>query len=64
MEQLFGRCVPLPVVNGLHNAIQATITYALMSYVKGRKNGAVLPNTQFALGKERLQPDLALFSHG
>lgn len=61
-ELIDGEIVEVSSATALHNKIQVALIYLLMRYMQARKIGNVLNNTEFAIGENRFQPDLAVFA--
>lgn len=61
-ELIDGEIVEVSSATFLHNRIQAMLIHLLLSWLKPNTRGMVLPNTEFAFGEDRFQPDIAIFS--
>lgn len=61
-ELIDGEYIEVSSATALHNRIQATLICLILSYLRSLKLGGVLPNTEFAFGENRFQPDLAVFT--
>jgi len=61
-ELIDGEIVEVSSATALHNKIQAAMLYLIMHWLQSKRSGSVQANTEFAVGNDRFQPDLAVFT--
>lgn len=61
-ELIRGELVELSSANFEHNTILANLMFELVGHLRRTRWGQAIPETQFSLGVERPQPDVAVLS--
>ena len=61
-ELLDGELIEVPSASGRHNYSAGRLTTFLNVFIFRTKLAAVLPETEFAVGENRLRPDIAILS--
>ena len=61
-ELLDGELIEVPSASARHNYIAGLLTYKLNHFLVPNRLAVVLPETEFAVGVNRLRPDIAVMS--
>ena len=59
-ELLDGELIEMSSATAGHNDVEAELLLSLRFFMKSRRLGRVIPDTEFAFGEDRLRPDLSI----